>query len=222
MLPSNQNSSSLHLPFLSNVRYVMILLVVVFHACMTHCNIYAGWFISDSGSHKAFDIYMILSDVFMLPVLFFIAGFFAVPSLNRKGIAGFIKGKFKRLGVPFILCVTLLGPIMMYLHEYQRITWDISISTYLHLWGDYLISPMNLYVGTIHRLEQFRPFHYWFVSMLLIFIIIFSLLSLLSLKFKSITPFKPIFQKATRPELVEGGDLGGFQQVTKKPQMLVL
>jgi peptidoglycan/LPS O-acetylase OafA/YrhL len=164
-----------NVPFLSHLRYLMILLVVIFHACMTHCNIYPGWFVSDTGSHRIFDIYMILSDVFMMPVLFFIAGFFAIPSLERRGIFSFLKGKLKRLGIPFAICVPLLGPVMMYLHEYQRIAWDISLKSYLIFWAEYLRSPVSLYVGPIFRLEQFRPFHYWFVPMLLLFFIVFVL-----------------------------------------------
>ncbi|MFC1884151.1 acyltransferase [Thermodesulfobacteriota bacterium] len=172
-----------NVPFFSHVRYLMILLVVVFHACMTHCNIYPGWFVSDAGSHRIFDIYMILSDIFMLPVLFFIAGFFVIPSIARRKTAGFIKGKLKRLGVPFIICVLLFGPIMMYLYEYQRIVWDISLNSYLSFWAAYLKSPVSLYVGPIVRLEQFRPFHYWFVSMLLVFFFVFVLFYKLKKKF---------------------------------------
>lgn len=171
-----------NLPFLSHLRYLMILFVLVIHVCFSYTNIFPGWFIKDSASHKIFDIIMLVSDIFVLPVLFFIAGFFALPSLKRKGPERFLKDKLKRLGIPFVLGVIIVAPPMLYLNEYQHITWNISFSTYGNYWIEYLKSPVSLYVGPITQLAQFRPFHFWFISMLLIFFVIFCLLYKISAK----------------------------------------
>ena len=47
---------------------------------------------------------------------------------------------------------------------------------------EYLQSPVSLYVGPITQLAQFRPFHFWFISMLLMFFVVFCLLYKISTK----------------------------------------
>jgi len=174
VLLSDHNPASHYLPFLSHVRYLMILFVLVLHACVSYTN-YPFWFVHDPGTHWTFGLIANVTDVFTLPILFFIAGYFALPSLQRKGTTGFIKNKLKRLGIPFVLGVTIVAPPALYLNEYQHISWNISFSTYYNYWIEYLKSPVSLYVGPITQLPQFRPFHFWFISMLLMFFVIFCL-----------------------------------------------
>ena len=77
MISSSQDPSvQQYLPFFSHARYLMILLVLVLHACFGYTHIFPGWFVKDTASHRIFDIIMLVSDLFVLPVLFFIAGFF--------------------------------------------------------------------------------------------------------------------------------------------------
>jgi glucan biosynthesis protein C len=52
----------------------------------------------------------------MMTVLFFIAGYFALPSLEKRGGKRFVIGKLKRLGLPWLVVIVLLLPVLDYLH----------------------------------------------------------------------------------------------------------
>jgi uncharacterized membrane protein YcfT len=68
--------SVLRLPFLDNLRYLMILCVIVYHSVGAYASVAPHWVVHDT-TFGAADIIRELFDVFMMPLLFFIAGFFA-------------------------------------------------------------------------------------------------------------------------------------------------
>ena len=45
-------------------------------------------------------------------VFFFISGYFTPSSLARKGLRGFLRDKFKRLGLPFLVCTLVVFPLL--------------------------------------------------------------------------------------------------------------
>ena len=175
---ANPTNSDLNNPlvFFNHIRYLMILFVLLCHSSMSYSNLPIKWYVVDSGSSQFFDIYLLLCDVFVMTILFFIAGYFAIPSLQRKGTAAFLKNKFKRLGVPLLLGVTLLGPIMPYIRKVQFSTGDISFSSYFWFWIGYLKSAGHIYVGPTVSKGQFSHFYFWYLSLLLAFFIVFCLL----------------------------------------------
>ena len=79
--------SLIRFPFLDNLRYLMILLVLVYHSVAAYATVAPHWLIHDSTSFGA-DIVRELFDVFMMPLLFFVAGFFAPVSLGEKRYLG--------------------------------------------------------------------------------------------------------------------------------------
>ncbi len=60
------------------------------------------------------DILVAWNDLFFMPLMFLISGIFVAPSIERKGIAYFVADRAKRLGIPFIISVTLLSPLAYY------------------------------------------------------------------------------------------------------------
>lgn len=54
------------------------------------------------------------NDMFFMSLMFLISGLFVVPSLVRKGPGQFLSGRVKRLGIPFVVAVTLLSPLAYY------------------------------------------------------------------------------------------------------------
>ncbi len=158
--------------FLDNTRYLFVLLVVVLHAACSYSYYTTWWSVNDDNS-VFFDYILRTLGVFLMPGLFFIAGYFALPSLQKKDTWLFIKNKFKRLGFPWLIGVTLLGPIQVYIYHYSRgyQTWD--------LWDIFLFkmrSAISLNTGVIDSNAEFSHLHFWFVSLLLFFFIVFALL----------------------------------------------
>ena len=106
-----QKESLDRLIFFDNIRYLMVLLVVVLHSAGAYSNHTSWWTVNDTNS-IFFDYLLGVLDVFLMPTLFFIAGFFALPSLQQKGKWRFIKSKFRRLAIPWLLGIVLLIPII--------------------------------------------------------------------------------------------------------------
>jgi peptidoglycan/LPS O-acetylase OafA/YrhL len=103
--------------FLDNVRLLMVLCVVVAHAAAAYTNSVPWWYVRDARTGVLFDVVAFVLDIFQMPVLFFIAGYFALPSLKRRGFAGFLRAKGRRLGIPLVLVGVFLAPVMPYIRH---------------------------------------------------------------------------------------------------------
>jgi glucan biosynthesis protein C len=54
------------------------------------------------------------NDLFFMSLMFLISGLFVVSSIKRKGVGHFLADRAKRLGIPFIIAVTVLSPLAYY------------------------------------------------------------------------------------------------------------
>jgi len=160
--------------YFDNIRYLMVLLVVVLHSACGYSNNTQWWAVNDSNS-IFFDYLLGVLGVFLMPTLFFIAGYFAVPSLHEKGKWLFIKSKLKRLGIPWLLGVVLMVPIYNFIYLYSR-GYPIS---HLSLWSRFVENikgALSLHTGFITSPLQFQQKHFWFISLLFVFFILFAFL----------------------------------------------
>ena len=156
------------LSFLDNLRYLMILCMVVYHSVGAYASVAPHWVVHDTVSGVA-DIIRELFDVFMMPLLFFISGFFAPVSLEKKGVWGFIKDKVRRLLFPWALAVLIFLPLLLYDQPSN------PVKPFLRFWPWYLSkfevqlrmtqTPVGLTTQAI----------YWFISLLFVFFLLFVL-----------------------------------------------
>jgi peptidoglycan/LPS O-acetylase OafA/YrhL len=87
--------------FLDNLRAVVIILVIVLHASLTYMVAApTWWYVLDPLRSGFFDLVVILTDIPIMLVLFFLAGYFAYPSLERRGPGDFMRDKLVRIGLP--------------------------------------------------------------------------------------------------------------------------
>ncbi|MCP4023944.1 MAG: acyltransferase family protein [Desulfobacteraceae bacterium] len=156
--------------FFDHIRYLMVLLVVVLHAACGYSNYMPHWAVNDFNL-KFFDILVAILDIFLMPVLFFIAGYFALPSLEAKGVIKFIKTKLIRLGIPLIFGLLLFNPIEHIVFYYSR-----SYSSF-SLWDRFVFNLKNAFspqTGKIISKLEFSHSYFWFISLLLFFFIVFA------------------------------------------------
>jgi len=169
-----QKESADRVIFLDNIRYLMVLLVVMLHSANGYSNYTTWWTVNDDNS--VFVDYLLgFLDVFLMPTLFFIAGYFALPSLQQKGKWHFIKNKLKRLGIPWLLGIFLLVPIINYIYHYSR----GYPATLMSLWRKFSLNfeeVLSFHTGLITSLVKFHQHHFWFISLLLVFFIVFAFL----------------------------------------------
>jgi glucans biosynthesis protein C len=67
--------------------------------------------IVDTARAYGLDLFEDFNDVFFMSLMFLISGIFVLPALARKGRRTFIRDRFYRLFIPFVIAVTFLMPL---------------------------------------------------------------------------------------------------------------
>ena len=159
---SEQSPRRARVHYLDHLRDVAILSVVFWHAGLTYGQRTSShwWYFSDPQSSGIFDVMALVFELYMMPTLFFVAGYFAVPSVRKSGIDSFLRDKSKRLGIPFIFGVTCLVPINLYIN---RLVDGTANQGYLRYWF------------TTFFTTDLQTAHLWFLPVLYIFFALFCL-----------------------------------------------
>ena len=121
--------------WLDNLRTFMIFLVVVLHAGLVYesSGIAAFfWIVDDPSTNDLSGIINLILDIFTMPTIFFISGFFAPQSMKNKQGLAFLKSKFKRLIVPWLIAVLTLIPLYKVIFLYSRSLPQEHWTTYFH------------------------------------------------------------------------------------------
>ena len=165
--------------FLDNLRTFMIFLVVLYHAGGVYesSGIWASfWLVDDPSTNHLAGILNIIIDIFVMPTVFFISGFFMPLSMKKKKGWAFLKSRFKRLIIPWIVAVLTLIPLYKIIFLYSRNLPQESWTTYFH-WSNGIWSQNWL----------------WFLPVLFLFDILYLLFSRANINISSITLKKAIW-----------------------------
>lgn len=151
---------------LDMLRLGVIWAVVVLHASMSYMAFAPEWwYVVDGEGSLGFTLVVLAVDAPIMLILFYLAGYFAQGSLERRGAAGFLKAKALRVGLPWLLGVLLLAPPTAYMILYSRGS-EVSL---LEFWG-------GLYWGSFYQQSV-----YWFLGVLMALFVLLALLSKLKL-----------------------------------------
>jgi fucose 4-O-acetylase-like acetyltransferase len=121
---------------MDNLRTIIIFLVVLYHVGGVYeAGGLWGWFwiVDDPATITWVGILNIVFDIFVMPTLFFISGYLVPASLKNKTGWEFLKGKFKRLMVPWIIAVFTLIPLYKVIFLYARNLPQEHWTTYFHI-----------------------------------------------------------------------------------------
>jgi glucans biosynthesis protein C len=169
--------------FFDNLRSLMVVLVLIFHSGASYGSGVEFWPFHDKDPSKIIDIFMFLCDVFMMAILFFIAGYFTLPDLRRKGTWRFIKGKLKRLGMPWLVITLIVLPALDYIHYFfYQAGYVLHALSFPEYWALSMKKIAEFYTGWIDMsaywsmTEKFYQRYMWFLSLLLFFFVAFALL----------------------------------------------
>lgn len=101
--------------FFDNLRAGIILLMVIFHIAMgfTTWDL-KWWYINDMQKNFFFDLFVLETDVYIMPIMFLIAGYFAPMILLQKGAIKFWKNKLVRIVLPWGIGVVFFAPLLSY------------------------------------------------------------------------------------------------------------
>jgi fucose 4-O-acetylase-like acetyltransferase len=158
--------------FLDKIRYTIVIGVVVLHAACAYARIIPWWSVRDPQQSPLFDLLIIILDIFSMPILFLIAGFFAPSSLAKRGRGGFINAKLKRLGIPLVLAGLFLVPMISFIGYRNRPDAALDFFRFwwmqIHTLADWhWINFADPRTGLQH-INDFSLWHLWFISLLLV------------------------------------------------------
>jgi len=149
--------------FIDNIRWTMILLVLSMHATDTYSP-FGNWYYTDRsqttfGTALVFGTYQSTLQAFFMALLFFVAGFFAAPSYDRKGFTRFLHNRWVRLGIPTALYILVIGPLTQYFLSRTWGTGGFAYQWCLHLRDGEILSESG-------------PM--WFAAVLLVFSLLYA------------------------------------------------
>lgn len=149
------------LAYIDNLRWSMIVLVVMVHAAVTYSGM-GSWYYKEPAAQPGklallfFAVYQTHAQAFFMGLLFLIAGYFVPASFDRKGPSRFLADRAYRLGVPTLIYALLVHPFLVAAaRDALGLSVSLSPATYLK------------YVLTLSFLEGTGPM--WFTLALLIF-----------------------------------------------------
>ncbi|MBA3029585.1 MAG: acyltransferase family protein [Desulfobacteraceae bacterium] len=168
-----------HLPFLDNLRSWMVVMVLIFHSGASYGSGVKFWPFHEANPSKFIDLFMMIGDVFMMAILFFIAGYFAIPSWQKRGSQGFIKEKVRRLMIPWLVVITLVLPFLDYIHyHFQEGVNGHPVISYGWYWMLSMKNMAEFHFGWmemstyLNMTEHFYQRYMWFVSLLFLFFVV--------------------------------------------------
>jgi peptidoglycan/LPS O-acetylase OafA/YrhL len=132
---------------LSNLRAVVIVLVVAFHSCLAYLASapspakpfdqppfdWQAFPVIDAHHWLGFDLFCAWQDVSLMSLMFLVSGLFVAASLVRKGSRTYATDRLWRIGVPFLLAIIFLSPLSYY-PAYALRTADPSVGGFWAQW----------------------------------------------------------------------------------------
>lgn len=152
------------LHFIDNLRWLMIILVVLVHVNVTYSNL-GSWYYREQGSIDLFSrlvsgLFGSFTQAFFMGFLFFISGYFVPAAYDRKGFGGFIRGRLFRLGIPTLVYMLVIHPLtIVIMNHYQH--WNLN-----------LLDEYKKYLINLKFIGESGPL--WFALALLIFSLFYA------------------------------------------------
>jgi glucan biosynthesis protein C len=116
--------------FIDNLKILLAVLVVLHHAAQPY-GPGGGWWIPQEAyspiDYFTLGIFMALNMSFFMGLFFMLSAYFIPSSIERKSATKFIKGRLVKLGMPILIFMFFVFPVMDHLLNYQIILFG-------HLW----------------------------------------------------------------------------------------
>jgi hypothetical protein len=117
---ATEPGTSVRLVYLDNLKVVLIGLIIVLHAILGYSSLEV-WNYSEFREVSLNPVLEVTLAVlaspfalFMIGLLFLVAGLFSRPSVERKGVGVFVRDRLLRLGVTYVVYVLLVQPTVTY------------------------------------------------------------------------------------------------------------
>jgi len=135
MTTKSANIITKRITFLDNLRTFMIFLVVIVHSGLVYeKSIFSSffWIVYDPATNTIVPVLRVILDIFIMSTIFFISGYLTPLSLKSKTGWIFVKTKFKRLIIPWMIAVLTLIPLYKFIFLFSRNLPQQEWTTYFH------------------------------------------------------------------------------------------
>lgn len=162
--------------YADNLRTLLIIMVILWHMAVTY-GAPGFWPYQESQPDELtaliFTLFSVINGPYVLGFFFMIAGYFTPGAYDRRSLGKFLKARLIRLGLPLLIYVFLIDPLIYYAIRgyawgldgaFSRV-WGINGAFWQH-WRQH-ISNYRLYGPGVGPL--------WFVELMLIFIVTYGL-----------------------------------------------
>jgi len=158
----NQKVSKPRLLYIDNLRILLTILVIMHHFAIGYGGPGGFYYFEDGPMSDVSEILMTLflaiNQAFFMGFFFMISSYFSPGSIDRKGIGTFLKDRLKRLGIPLLLYILVIAPVLSYvsarLYGFKGTLWQ-------------LLSTENYYFRNLNASQM------WFVAALLAFAVVY-------------------------------------------------
>lgn len=199
-LPQAPPAPASRVLYLDNLKVALIALIIAIHAVLGYTD--TGFW--SYGDAREVTLSPVTTGVltalvgpfglFVIPLLFLVAGLLTPASLERKGAARFAKDRLLRLGVPFVVYVVVIQPPVVYPVDHR---WGNASGSY---WSEFLGADDQPDTGPL-----------WFVGVLLLY----------SLAYAAWSAVRPARPGPRRPTAITSRHLGLASAAIVLPTFLV-
>ena len=145
--------------YLDNLKALLIAAIIALHGIAGYAGTIEAWTYTEmrevtlsAFSETAVVVLALPSGLFLIALLFLVAGLMTVPSIERKGPGRFARDRLVRLGIPFAVYVLVIQPAVVYALEHPL---GYAPGSY---WQEFLGDEHVLDTGPL-----------WFVGVLLLY-----------------------------------------------------
>ncbi|GAE32629.1 acyltransferase family protein [Alkalihalobacillus hemicellulosilyticus] len=161
--------------YLDNLKILLAISIVTVHVALAYApDIW--WFFKDETENTSLFVYYQLINPIAMTLFFLLAAYFLPYSFDRKGISKFLKERFKRIGLPFLLGVFLvIIPLHFFYHVqfrncgYENI-WDYTVTIFFGIGGEQGICQDRW----LTVWPDLKVAHFWFLQHLLIYAVFYA------------------------------------------------
>jgi glucan biosynthesis protein C len=160
--------------YVDNLRTLLIIMVVLWHMAVTY-GAPGFWPYregpADDLTALVFTLFSAINGPYVLGFFFMIAGYFSPGAYDRHGPGPFLKARIMRLGIPLLIYVFLIDPLIHYAIRVSGWGLTVSLGTFWGYWRQH-VSNYRLYGPGVGPM--------WFVELMLIFVVAYGLGRLVS------------------------------------------
>ncbi|GGD67897.1 acyltransferase family protein [Croceicoccus mobilis] len=116
--------------FWDTLRAVLMLLGIPYHVALSYM-VDRQWIVKSGEGVPGFIELARTISLFRMPAFYLIAGYFAAMLLARRAPGTWLKGRFKRLAIPFVTSIIVLVPILNWFCEISNLPYNQAVASWI-------------------------------------------------------------------------------------------